>query len=228
MGVIWEIGAHSRDGWWGWLHKCDYVPQGTVSWLPWWLLLGSVVHICVPAMEGWSRRAFWTHIRVCSGSMMKWWNCLFVCLFVCFWDRVSSCSSSCPGTHYEDQATSDSQRSACFCSWVLESKQIAENTVMYFKFKMWKPILYIRKVTKLCLEMQAPDLRFCWALHLGYRQDETWEAAQGYPMPEDRMVFLCFFCIWFISLTMPSDLASQSTWEKVLAPLMDKESVASY
>ena len=29
---------------------------------------------------------------------------LFVCLFVCFRDRVSLCSSGCPGTHFVDQA----------------------------------------------------------------------------------------------------------------------------
>jgi hypothetical protein len=29
---------------------------------------------------------------------------LFVCLFVCFRDRVSLCSPGCPGTHFVDQA----------------------------------------------------------------------------------------------------------------------------
>ena len=30
--------------------------------------------------------------------------CMYVCLFVCFWDRVSLCGFGCPETHYVDQA----------------------------------------------------------------------------------------------------------------------------
>jgi hypothetical protein len=41
---------------------------------------------------------------------------LFVCLFVCFvfWDRVSLCSSGCPGTH-SGPGWPQTQRSTCLC-----------------------------------------------------------------------------------------------------------------
>lgn len=45
--------------------------------------------------------------------------------------------------------------------------------------------------------------------------------------PEDRKLFLSFLCIWFISFTVPPDLASQGTWEKVLAPIMDEGSCST-
>ena len=47
--------------------------------------------------------------RICEVLSLIWTgkNCfLFVCLFVClFRDRVSLCSSGCPGTHSVDQAS---------------------------------------------------------------------------------------------------------------------------
>ena len=82
---------------------------------------------------------------------------------------------------------------------------------------MWKPILCISKVTKLYLEIQAPNMRFRWALGLGCRQDETWEAAQGHPMPEDRKVFSLFslYLVYFVN-NAPD------------AHLMEEVSAASY
>lgn len=103
-------------------------------------------------------------------------------------------------------------------------KQIAEHSVLYFKFKMWRPIFCIGQVTKPCLEMHGPDLR---GLALGCRQDETREHAWGHPVePRNRKLFHCFLCICFTSLTVPPDLTSQRTWEKVFTPITDKGSIA--
>jgi hypothetical protein len=47
---------------------------------------------------------------------------LFVCLFVCFRDRVSLCSPGCPGTHSVDQAGLELRNPPALASQVLGLK----------------------------------------------------------------------------------------------------------
>jgi hypothetical protein len=49
-------------------------------------------------------------------------DALFVCLFVCFWDRVSLCSPGCPGTHFVDQAGLELRNPPASASQVLGLK----------------------------------------------------------------------------------------------------------
>jgi hypothetical protein len=45
---------------------------------------------------------------------------LFVCLFVCFWDKVSLHIPSYPGTHCVYQADLELNRNACLCQFLKE------------------------------------------------------------------------------------------------------------
>jgi hypothetical protein len=53
---------------------------------------------------------------------------LFVCLFVCFQDRVSLCSPGCPGTHSVDQAGLELRNPPASASWVLGLKACTTTT----------------------------------------------------------------------------------------------------
>jgi hypothetical protein len=58
----------------------------------------------------------------------------FVCLFVCFRDRVSLCSPGCPGTHFVDQAGLELRNLPASSSQVLGLKAcatIAQPTMIF-------------------------------------------------------------------------------------------------
>jgi hypothetical protein len=55
----------------------------------------------------------------------------FVCLFVCFRDRVSLYSPGCPGTHSVDQADL-TQKSTCLCLPSAGIKGVRHHTWLFF------------------------------------------------------------------------------------------------
>jgi hypothetical protein len=60
---------------------------------------------------------------------------LFVCLFVfCFRDRVSLCSSCCPGTHFVDQAGLELRNPPASASQVLGLKACATTAKFRYVF----------------------------------------------------------------------------------------------
>jgi hypothetical protein len=59
---------------------------------------------------------------------------LFVCLFFVFWDRVSLCSSSYPGTHSVDQAGLELRNPPASASQVLGLKACTTTARLWLQF----------------------------------------------------------------------------------------------
>jgi hypothetical protein len=68
------------------------------------------------------------------GSLSFLWVLLFVC-FVFFRDRISLCSSGCPGTHFVDQAGLELRNLPASASRVLGLKVCATTTRLWVLFK---------------------------------------------------------------------------------------------
>jgi hypothetical protein len=98
----------------------------------------------------WARRFEWGMHTLWNGTLvthvwMGWWLafklsvhfCLFVCLF--FRDRVSLCSSGCPGTHFIDQAGLELRNPPICASQVLVLK--ASSTTAWLWVFIWNTSL---------------------------------------------------------------------------------------
>jgi hypothetical protein len=142
-GGITERGFLSSDGWtrcelgsdWG----CSSLELGDVLTVPAWArgcLHRHLISTLGKTPRNTSQRnlhspnpwGFCGHclISLCSEHIF----CLFVCLFVClfFQDRISLCSSGCPGTHSVDQAGLELRNLPASASQVLGLKACSTTT----------------------------------------------------------------------------------------------------
>jgi hypothetical protein len=99
-------------------------------------------------------------------KMIFWgFGFIFVCLFVCFWDRVSLCGPGCRGTHFIDQAGLELRNPPASASRVLRLK------VSWFPAFLWGLQLISWMNLRRALEL--------WTLNIvetsiDYEDSESW------------------------------------------------------